>query len=152
MHKTREVLRLYFHLKLGQRQIVRSTNVSQGTVLRLSCAFVPYRSVAAQAEAMVSVTWPSRLLLGPRSRNGRTNCNSALTQRCCWGIQSAQASFWRATTHPDGLKLVLALGICGQRSGDSFAFEPSGAFSPGRRHIAGPPPSTLSTHIVPSGP
>ena len=32
MRKTREVLRLYFELKLGQRQIARSTNVSQSTV------------------------------------------------------------------------------------------------------------------------
>lgn len=32
MRKTREVLRLYFDLKLGQRQITRSANVSQSTV------------------------------------------------------------------------------------------------------------------------
>ena len=32
MRKTREVLRLYFELKLGQRQIARSANVSQSTV------------------------------------------------------------------------------------------------------------------------
>jgi len=32
MRKTREVLRLYFDLKLGQRQIARSANVSQSTV------------------------------------------------------------------------------------------------------------------------
>lgn len=32
MRKTREVLRLYFELKLGQRQIARSPNVSQSTV------------------------------------------------------------------------------------------------------------------------
>ena len=31
MRKTREVLRLYFDLKLGQRQIARSANVSQST-------------------------------------------------------------------------------------------------------------------------
>ncbi len=33
MRKPREVLRLYFELKLGQRQIARSANVSQSTVL-----------------------------------------------------------------------------------------------------------------------
>ena len=32
MRKTREVLRLYFELKLRQRQIARSANVSQSTV------------------------------------------------------------------------------------------------------------------------
>jgi transposase len=32
MRKTREVLRLYFELKLGQRQVARSANVSQSTV------------------------------------------------------------------------------------------------------------------------
>jgi transposase len=32
MRKTREVLRLYFELKLKQRQIARSANVSQSTV------------------------------------------------------------------------------------------------------------------------
>jgi DNA-directed RNA polymerase specialized sigma subunit len=32
MRKTREVLRLYFDLKLGQRQVARSANVSQSTV------------------------------------------------------------------------------------------------------------------------
>jgi transposase len=32
MRKTREVLRLYFDLKLGQRQIARSANISQSTV------------------------------------------------------------------------------------------------------------------------
>jgi transposase len=32
MRKTREILRLYFDLKLGQRQIARSANVSQSTV------------------------------------------------------------------------------------------------------------------------
>jgi hypothetical protein len=32
MRKTREVLRLYFELKLGQRQIARSANLSQSTV------------------------------------------------------------------------------------------------------------------------
>ena len=32
MRKTREVLRLYFELKLGQRQIARGANVSQSTV------------------------------------------------------------------------------------------------------------------------
>jgi DNA-binding transcriptional regulator LsrR (DeoR family) len=32
MRKTREVLRLYFDLKLGQRRIARSANVSQSTV------------------------------------------------------------------------------------------------------------------------
>ena len=32
MRKTREVLRLYFDLKLGQRQIARSASVSQSTV------------------------------------------------------------------------------------------------------------------------
>jgi DNA-directed RNA polymerase specialized sigma subunit len=32
MRKTREVLRLYFDLKLGQRQMARSTNISQSTV------------------------------------------------------------------------------------------------------------------------
>ena len=32
MRKTREVLRLYFELKLGQRQIARSANISQSTV------------------------------------------------------------------------------------------------------------------------
>ena len=32
MRKTREVLRLYFDLKLGQRQVARSTNISQSTV------------------------------------------------------------------------------------------------------------------------
>ena len=32
MRKTREVLRLYFELKLGQRQVARSANLSQSTV------------------------------------------------------------------------------------------------------------------------
>ena len=32
MRKTREVLRLHFDLKLGQRQIARSANISQSTV------------------------------------------------------------------------------------------------------------------------
>ena len=32
MRKTREVLRLYFDLKLGQRQVARSANISQSTV------------------------------------------------------------------------------------------------------------------------
>jgi hypothetical protein len=32
MRKTREVLRLYFELRLRQRQIARSANVSQSTV------------------------------------------------------------------------------------------------------------------------
>ncbi len=32
MRKTRDVLRLYFELKLGQRQIARSANLSQSTV------------------------------------------------------------------------------------------------------------------------
>ena len=32
MRKTREVLRLYFDLKLGQRQIARSAQISQSTV------------------------------------------------------------------------------------------------------------------------
>jgi DNA-binding transcriptional regulator LsrR (DeoR family) len=32
MRKTREVLRLYFELKLGQRHVARSSNVSQSTV------------------------------------------------------------------------------------------------------------------------
>jgi transposase len=32
MRKTREVLRLYFELKLGQRQVARGANVSQSTV------------------------------------------------------------------------------------------------------------------------
>src|SRR5579885_1887937 len=32
MRKTREVLRLYFDLKLEQRQVARSANVSQSTV------------------------------------------------------------------------------------------------------------------------
>ena len=32
MRKTREVLRLYFDLKLGQRQIARSASASQSTV------------------------------------------------------------------------------------------------------------------------
>ena len=32
MRKTREVLWLYFDLKLGQRQVARSTNISQSTV------------------------------------------------------------------------------------------------------------------------
>ena len=32
MGKTREVLRLYFDLNLGQRQVARSANISQSTV------------------------------------------------------------------------------------------------------------------------
>ena len=32
MRKTREVLRLYFDLKLAQRQVARSANISQSTV------------------------------------------------------------------------------------------------------------------------
>jgi DNA-binding transcriptional regulator LsrR (DeoR family) len=32
MRKTREVLRSHFELKLGQRQIARSANLSQSTV------------------------------------------------------------------------------------------------------------------------
>ena len=32
MRKTREVLRLYFDLKLGQRQVAHSANISQSTV------------------------------------------------------------------------------------------------------------------------
>jgi transposase len=32
MRKTQEVLRLYFELKLKQRQVARSANVSQSTV------------------------------------------------------------------------------------------------------------------------
>ena len=32
MRKTREVLRLYFDLKLGQRQVARIANISQSTV------------------------------------------------------------------------------------------------------------------------
>ena len=52
MRKTREVLRLYFELKLRQRQIARSANVSQSTVRNhLMTIFTKFR-VHSQAELL----------------------------------------------------------------------------------------------------
>jgi DNA-binding transcriptional regulator LsrR (DeoR family) len=49
MRKTREVLRLYFELKLGQRQIARSANVSQSTVHDYVTRFRAASELAAAA-------------------------------------------------------------------------------------------------------
>jgi len=55
MRKTREVLRLYFELKLGQRQIARSANLSQSTVhdylQRFQAAGLNWPLPAAMSEA-----------------------------------------------------------------------------------------------------
>jgi len=54
MRKTREVLRLYFELKLGQRQIARSAHVSQSTVhdylARFTAAGLSWPLPAAMSE------------------------------------------------------------------------------------------------------
>jgi len=55
MRKTREVLRLYFELKLGQRQIARSANLSQSTIheylQRFQAAGLNWPLPAAMSEA-----------------------------------------------------------------------------------------------------
>ena len=68
MRKTREVLRLYFELKLGQRQIARSANVSQSTVHEYLTRFtaaglswpLPAEMSEAELEAALFPTAPSQ--------------------------------------------------------------------------------------------
>jgi hypothetical protein len=68
MRKTREVLRLYFELKLGQRQIARSANVSQSTVHEYLTRFtaaglswpLPAEMSEAELEMALFPTEPSK--------------------------------------------------------------------------------------------
>jgi len=68
MRKTREVLRLYFELKLGQRQIARSANVSQSTVHEYLTRFtaaglnwpLPGEMSETELEAALFPTEPSK--------------------------------------------------------------------------------------------
>ena len=68
MRKTREVLRLYYELKLGQRQIARSANVSQSTVHEYLTRFtaaglswpLPAEMSEAELEAALFPTVPSK--------------------------------------------------------------------------------------------
>jgi hypothetical protein len=59
MRKTREVLRLHFDLKLGQRQIARSANISQSTVHdyleRFTAAGLSWPLPAEMSEAQLEV-------------------------------------------------------------------------------------------------
>ena len=60
MRKTREVLRLRFDLKLGQRQIARSANISQSTVHdyleRFTAAGLSWPLPAEMSEAQVEAS------------------------------------------------------------------------------------------------
>jgi hypothetical protein len=72
MRKTREVLRLYYELKLGQRQIARSANVSQSTVHdyleRFQTAGLSWPLPAGMSEAKLGRNFFGNLYIPPQQK------------------------------------------------------------------------------------
>lgn len=97
MRKTREVLRLRFDLKLGQRQIARSANISQSTVHdyleRFTAAGMSWPLPAEMSEAQVEAAlFPAALgkghdpdFFGPMTTPPRTFTGASSRQEIsCW--------------------------------------------------------------------
>jgi transposase len=110
MRKTREVLRLHFDLKLGQRQIARSANISQSTVHdyleRFTAAGLSWPLPAEMSEAQLETAlFPAALGQGREPESDRPLPDFAhLHEELQQHKHTTRQLLWEdyRATHPEG--------------------------------------------------